>query len=579
MTVAGPVIKLQRSFAYRLSKWFPSEMLRWMDVVSGFIDSGGGELFFATIAGTSGLVSISLVQLGLLPSGAPAWVESVKDEFRWDPASLQTADGITVVQPTAIGPGLPGRFIRQNIPDPAWMSQLSWFIDPANVAANDENAGSNAAFPLKTDAERQRRMGTDPLWNGGDPTVNATYHIRYISDVPAADIVRITGRTALNGMIFLHGSATNGAGQAVLYSGTITALDTLVSTSPTNRSWQLTSAGLPVSWTASNLINQRVRLTSGTLGKSFAIKDLTGKKARCCEFLAPNTYTQPFAGCSAAQAAPVNGDTFVVERLTSIPNCLLDLRNADDGSTNTGFVDFCAESLSLGVPGTSATPIGDVVIGGDGDNFAQFDGCRCCLFGGGVGGVMQMFTMAFLGFFQPGNWTIWNVAGGYADSAASDSANFGIFGPQFGTIGNNFMFQAGGAFVPIVQSFVQFNNFAVFDGAATRTMIFAGTRAALVGNYWGQGNVGSIISLVPSTQLTFFGATAFNVATTANPEISFLFGGALRTSIPAYNETVAPPVWTTVRTTTVAHLTGTIAAGGFANNMWDPQSNSAIVKS
>lgn len=39
MTTAGPVTKLQRSFAYRLSRWFPAEMLRWMDVISGIVDN------------------------------------------------------------------------------------------------------------------------------------------------------------------------------------------------------------------------------------------------------------------------------------------------------------------------------------------------------------------------------------------------------------------------------------------------------------------------------------------------------------------------------------------------------------
>lgn len=39
MATAGPVTKLQRSFAYRLSRWFPAEMLRWMDVISGIVDN------------------------------------------------------------------------------------------------------------------------------------------------------------------------------------------------------------------------------------------------------------------------------------------------------------------------------------------------------------------------------------------------------------------------------------------------------------------------------------------------------------------------------------------------------------
>lgn len=44
MSTPGPIAKVQRSFAYRVSKWFPSDMLRWMDLVSAAVDniSGGG---------------------------------------------------------------------------------------------------------------------------------------------------------------------------------------------------------------------------------------------------------------------------------------------------------------------------------------------------------------------------------------------------------------------------------------------------------------------------------------------------------------------------------------------------------
>ena len=55
MTAPGPVTKLQRSFAYRLSKWFPSEMLRWMDLVSTELDGGGGIV--NSVAGTAPIVS------------------------------------------------------------------------------------------------------------------------------------------------------------------------------------------------------------------------------------------------------------------------------------------------------------------------------------------------------------------------------------------------------------------------------------------------------------------------------------------------------------------------------------------
>lgn len=55
MTTAGPVTKLQRSFAYRLAKIFPPGMLRWMDVVSAELDGGGGLV--NSVTGTAPIVS------------------------------------------------------------------------------------------------------------------------------------------------------------------------------------------------------------------------------------------------------------------------------------------------------------------------------------------------------------------------------------------------------------------------------------------------------------------------------------------------------------------------------------------
>jgi hypothetical protein len=58
MTTAGSVTKLQRSFAYRLSRWFPSEMLRWMDLVSSLLDNlspGGGfqaQVVYVSVGGS-----------------------------------------------------------------------------------------------------------------------------------------------------------------------------------------------------------------------------------------------------------------------------------------------------------------------------------------------------------------------------------------------------------------------------------------------------------------------------------------------------------------------------------------------
>jgi hypothetical protein len=117
-----------------------STSLRFNTVATGL--SGSGRLIDAGVSGLVDGVSV-------------AWVESVKDSWRWDATSTLTADNITVCNPTANGAN-PGRFIRKLIPAPEWLQQASWFV---STAGNDENDGNTALTPVKTDVEIGRRWG------------------------------------------------------------------------------------------------------------------------------------------------------------------------------------------------------------------------------------------------------------------------------------------------------------------------------------------------------------------------------------------------------------------------------------
>jgi hypothetical protein len=324
---------------------------------------GAGALRFNTVAvgaiGSGRLIDTSLS--GLVDGTSLAWVESVKDTWRWDATSTLTADNITVCNPTANGVN-PGRFIRELIPAPEWMTQLTWVIDPANVAANDENSGIDDVAPLATDAERQRRMGPSPTWNAG------TYDLRYVSDLPAADPVVLAGIRQPNSAVILHGSMSDGEGQIELFVGAISAITPLNRTSVPQHSWELTVPSLPVSWTASGGIGARITMSNGANvgAKSFATLDLTAKTAKTAQFIDENTYTYPFS--PAGTSAPTTNN-IVAEQLTKIPTFVYKMANGQNTASDGGF-GVIAESLDFG-----ADDEGDGVMMLAGPDPIFFDGC------------------------------------------------------------------------------------------------------------------------------------------------------------------------------------------------------------
>jgi len=291
---------------------------------------GSGALRFNTVAvgalGSGRLIDVAMA--GLVDGTSLAWVESVKDTWRWDATSTLTADNITVCNPTANGAN-PGRFIRELEPAPEWMLQTTWVVDAANSSAlaNDENDGLTATTPLLTDTERQRRMGPNPDWSKA-----TEYHLRYISDVPTTQPIVIAKKGGTT-QLFVHGSMTDGAGQSTLFSGTsgtITALN--YAAAGGGQPWEMICATIPASWTASGLVNKRLRFTSGAniRGVLWIIKDLGGAApdahARLSEPQVFFNQTAPLV-VSANTFTPAPGDTFVVENLTTLGRVVLDVES------------------------------------------------------------------------------------------------------------------------------------------------------------------------------------------------------------------------------------------------------------
>lgn len=441
---------------------------------------------------------------------------------------------------------------------PSAMSQFNWFIDAVN--GNDANDGATSLTAIRTDEERQRRMGPSPLWNG-------TYHLRYLSDIATA---YWGGVRTLDSAIFIHGSATNGQGQSVLFTGVV---DALVAQNPAaNQPFEVTSSAIPVSWTASGLVGSRVRLTSGANAgaKSWVMKDLGGAapnaKARCCDFGQVVAYTAPMTQ-PTAQAAPTATNGFVVERLTKITQCtmaIVPLLSPPFG-TAPG-VTF--ESLDLGTGGFLTIACADKVLL-DGciwkPSSVQNSGNVTCTnvqlaSGSTLGSGFQQIQMAF--GYVPGNVTF-NCLGSAFQNFMSQGGAI-----EWRSLANNHLGNG--------QS-IGSRGVAVFDNTTGIGCVVVryGGAILLDGILWGAGNTvpigffGSGCRLDFATSTAAAGAGQIPIASTS-PDFSM----QTRTSVPAFDQTTS--LYTAVRALSPANVFATVAAGGFGGSVVDPVTGCGI---
>jgi hypothetical protein len=432
------------------------------------------------------------------------------------------------------------------------MSQLTWFIDSVN--GNDANSGQTAATALKTDAERQRRMGTTPFWNAG------AYHLRYLNDVGVNDTVVLAGTRASNSQIFVHGSAVDHQGKATLFSGTI---DLLTAQNPaTNTPWQITSNAIPVTWVASGLIGQRLRLTSGaaTGAISFPIKDLAAKKARFCEFRGAVSYVVPVNPSQLiATATPALTNTFVVESLVAIPTLLITLQAADNFTVNAGS-PVIFDSVQIGS--------GDFTM--DGADAIDFDGCIMTLFENAafiLGTILSGCRLTISATISGPSFM--SLVAGYSDTLVTGSPSAQVI------VLSNFMVQ-GAQFV--VPGHAAWLHGAVFDSPSSGIGLFengtfhASTQSGTLA-CWGSGNAGVGLEIKANYANYVSGSLAgFTITGTGG---DFSIGGL--TSISAYDQ--AARVYTATRTTSWANMAATVAGGGFGGQVVDPISGGKLVLS
>jgi hypothetical protein len=439
------------------------------------------------------------------------------------------------------------------------MQQRTWYIDP--LTGNDGNNGITSTTALKTDAERQRRMGFLPVWSNG------TYHLFYLNDLPASDPFVLQGFRMANAFIFVHGNSVAGNGKTSLFTGTLDGLVVRNRTSTPQHSWELTCNALATTWLDAGLVSARLRLTSGSNAgaTSWPMLDLGAKAAKCCNFItklgdAPNT------SLPIAEITPAIGDSFVVEELTQMANGVVNLTSFENGSFNTsGQIGVCFESLNLGTVNWQNRSKDRVAYYGcvtrcEGANKGNqtvtcdavfFISCKCT-------GASQ--------FLVPSRG-IYAFYGGYANILMTfDSGAIAEFNRDFMVQGNRITAVGVGAQISA-------NGLAVFGSSGPAIRFDGVFRMVVLGPLWGDGNVGVGLA-VGSNEIHL--ASGFSLAnlTMTGADGDFSLGGL--TNVRAFDDTL--PGWTSPRSTTWANLALAVAGGGFGGQVMHQPSGGRIVQ-
>ncbi len=310
------------------------------------VDGNGG----GASPGTAGLYSavpnlaslFALVDTALI-NGALVGVGTMQDAWQLDKASTDTL-AFPDVLPTLSGTG---RWLRKFISGQSWAGQAAWFTN--FLTGNDEYDGTAAVAgggyigPLKTVAEFFKRMrgavlhDTDMLVTmGADDTTDVAAQLDFGGD-----------NAGLSRLVRIKGART------VIYpaAGTTTVSAVTAYNAATSQPDLFTSAGIPVSWTASGLVEMLGIMTTGVAaGTVFAVEaDLGAKQARVSRPIIPTIFTQ-------GQPAP--GDQFQIYTATLLGGVVtVDCRGA-------GILEF--EDLNVG-----STSAATIVLNGS----AFFYGC------------------------------------------------------------------------------------------------------------------------------------------------------------------------------------------------------------
>jgi hypothetical protein len=267
------------------------------------VPTGGGASYSgyyntasAGALGSGRLLDVTLAFLGALSDGTKVWVRSVRDSYTWYATRTDVADGLLVVNPTSNGVN-PGRFIRDQIASPTWMTQAAWFVD--SVSGKDENLGTTSGTALKTDAERYRRWGVRA-------NVSIDVTVTYLNDLPTSDPINGEVWINTNGSLLMDGTTS------ALHAGTFSHVTAQATAS--NQAWEVTDGVLD--WAP--YINKQIVITNssapGNIGAvAWIAKKIGAGVARISQF---ETMTLSFG--IPTLVTPLVGDTYEVRKLTAV---------------------------------------------------------------------------------------------------------------------------------------------------------------------------------------------------------------------------------------------------------------------
>lgn len=519
------------------------------------------------------------------PSAAVRFVETIKCSFILDKSS--TAD-VTATTSIATNSGT-GRWLRLPGQHPSWLTQSDWYIN--STTGNDENVGDQASRALKTDAERQRRLGFRAPIRPAYVSAQFTrpWRLRIIGTLPVDDPVVLSLAPTQDVTVHVMGS-----GSIVDYSGSITAIT--AKNPATNTPFSFTDSALPTVNGWSNHIAKRGRIVGGPRdGAIFWFdKDLGNRTVRISD---PSRVrqigaTDPFFAFTLTPLTPVVGDAYVVESLPQITTFTPDVHFAGNGDWNANYQSF----LMFGELSINTRNEFDLfALNGDYNNITY-----SCRMGGVVSTARWYYSLNDCqgnnGLGRGGALTAASgrtvKSGGLV--SAGTSANSNVYGLPGAILIINYDAQISKGQISAHK--VHINSVSIWDTpsnvscpgghalyvggewlgsphpGATAVLggFTGGFHTATAVRLWGSGSVGAGVFVSPGS--------TFAYATATPPTISGSGGhfslADVSTGRP-WNE--ANSSYGTARATTWSNMTGTIALGGFAGNAHNVALNAHVI--
>jgi hypothetical protein len=307
--------------------------------------SGSPALALAgdTVPNIAALIALPTANLS---DGHTTGVVTVKDIFRLDKTSTLALTSATVL---ATDTGV-GRWVRLGIPNLAWQTQATWFVNPGG-GGNDENTGLTVGVPLATVGEWMRRVGSS-----GNPGVSANGFIgqdttiTLLDNIPASDPFRVTVTLGVGAHLFIVGTPSN------LYTSPPAGFTAVTSQArATQTPGNVTDPAVPTgTWTGAGFIgaaglSKRIRVTSGasTGAVAWPVLDTGAGSVRVSQWVIPTTPLVPPVNFIPAEVTVAPGDHFVVEDLTTIADLYVSPHQNDPSDHVTAFDSIVFANIRL----------------------------------------------------------------------------------------------------------------------------------------------------------------------------------------------------------------------------------------